>query len=70
MLDGAVNSQNRRIWSSACPYILHEHSLHLDYITVWCQFTDDSILGPFFLLLFEQNTSHDPPERLHHGFML
>ena len=33
-LDGAVNNQNCRIWCGACPYVVHERSLHSDYTTV------------------------------------
>ena len=54
MLDKAVSSQNSYIWGSALPYVVHECSLHSDYISVWYGFTADFILGPFF---FEQNTS-------------
>ena len=54
MLDGAVNSKNGGIWDSPRPYVVHERSLHSNYIIVWFGFTADFILGPFF---FEQNTS-------------
>ena len=56
-LDGAVNNQNCRIWCSACPYVVHERSLHSGYITVWCDFTAEFILRPFS---FEQNTCKGP----------
>ena len=56
-LDGAVNSQNCRVWGSERPYVVHERSLYSDYITVWCGFTVDFILGSFF---FEQYTSKSP----------
>ena len=44
---------------SARPYVMHERFLQLDSITVWCRFTDEFILRPFF---FEQNTSQGPPK--------
>ena len=56
-LDGAVNSQNCRIWGSTRPFVVHECSLHSDYLCVWCGFTADFNFGPFF---FEQNTSQGP----------
>ena len=56
-VDGAVNSQNCLTWGSARLYVVHERSSHSDYITVWCGFKSDFILGRFF---FEQNTSQSP----------
>ena len=47
-LDEEVNSQNCCIWGSERTFFVHENSLHSDYITVWCDFTADFILGPFF----------------------
>ncbi|GBL79743.1 hypothetical protein AVEN_18264-1 [Araneus ventricosus] len=38
-LDGAVNTQNCRVWGTASPNVVHEHSLHPDYITEFCDFT-------------------------------
>lgn len=56
-LEGVVNTQNCRIWGTARPTVVHEESLHADYITVWCGFNADFILGPFF---FEETTSQGP----------
>ena len=53
-LDGAVNSQNCRIWGSARPFVMYERSLHSDYFCICCGFTADFNFGPFF---FEQNIS-------------
>ena len=50
-LDGAVNSRNCCIWGSVLLYVVHEPSLHLDYITVLSGFTTNFILGPFFFFL-------------------
>ena len=47
-LDGVVNSLNCCICGSARSHFVYEHSLQLDYITVWCSFTIDFNLCPFF----------------------
>ncbi|GFV44142.1 transposable element tc3 transposase [Trichonephila clavipes] len=47
-LDGAVNTQNCRIWGSSPPNILHQQPLHSDDVTAWCGFTAEFILGSFF----------------------
>ncbi|GBN86517.1 hypothetical protein AVEN_55259-1 [Araneus ventricosus] len=54
-LDGVVNTQNCLIWGTVNPNVVHETSLHPDYITVWSDFSADFILCPFF---FEENTPH------------
>lgn len=56
-LDGAVNNQNCRIWGASPPNVLHPQPLHSDYVTAWCGFTADFILGPFF---FETLTPQGP----------
>ncbi|GBN26490.1 hypothetical protein AVEN_61563-1 [Araneus ventricosus] len=50
-----MNTQKSRICGTASPNVVHEQSLHPDYITAWCRFTVDFILGPFF---FKENTPH------------
>ena len=47
-LEGAVNTQNCRIWGSTKPLLAHQRPLHFAYVTVWCRFTSTFILGPFF----------------------
>ncbi|GBM39442.1 hypothetical protein AVEN_126322-1 [Araneus ventricosus] len=44
-LDGAVNTPNCRIWGTTSPNVVHEQPLYPDYITAWCCFTADFILG-------------------------
>ena len=56
-LDGAVNTQNCRVWGSTPPHVVQEQPLHSAYITVWCGFTSSFILGPFF---FEEMTPRGP----------
>ena len=46
-LEGAVNTQNCRIWSSTKPLVVHQQPLHSAYVGVWCGFTSTFILGPF-----------------------
>lgn len=57
ILNGSVNTQNCRIWGTASPNVVHEQSLHSDYVTVWCDFTANFILGPF---IFEESTPQGP----------
>ena len=47
-LEGAVNTQNCRIWGSTKPLVVHQRPLHSVYMTVWCGFTRSFIPGPFF----------------------
>ena len=56
-LEGAVNTQNCRIWGSTKPLIVHQRPLHSVYVTVWFGFTNTFILGPFF---FERITPIEP----------
>ena len=67
ILDGAVNSQNCRIWYNACLNIVRECFLHSDYVTVWHGFTADFILGPFF---FIRRTLLKVLKSVHYGFLL
>ncbi|GBM20337.1 hypothetical protein AVEN_221070-1 [Araneus ventricosus] len=45
------------MWGATSPNVVHEQSLHPDYISVMYGFTADYLLGPFF---FEENTPHGP----------
>lgn len=47
-LDGAVNTQNCRIWGSTNPHAVQQQPLHSPYVTAWCGFTANFILGPYF----------------------
>lgn len=47
-LDGDVNRQNLRYWSSENPRLVHEKPLHSDRVTVWCATTPHGIIGPYF----------------------
>lgn len=47
-LDGAVNTQNCRIWGSTNPHAMQQQPLHSPYVTAWCGFTANFILGPYF----------------------
>ncbi|XP_053946986.1 uncharacterized protein LOC128855816 isoform X2 [Anastrepha ludens] len=51
-LNGNVNKQNCRIWSTSNPQILHETELHPLRVTVWCAVSSRCIVGPYF---FEEN---------------
>ncbi|GFV01621.1 uncharacterized protein TNCV_2962141 [Trichonephila clavipes] len=42
---GAVNALNCRIWDISFPNILHQQPLHSDYVTAWCGFTAEFVLG-------------------------
>ncbi|GFU84585.1 hypothetical protein TNCV_1526371 [Trichonephila clavipes] len=37
-LDGAVNTQNCRIWGTSPSSILYQQPLHSDYVTAWSGF--------------------------------
>jgi Helix-turn-helix domain (DUF4817) len=52
-LHGGVNSHNCVIWADSAPARTVEKSLHDDYVSVWCGFSADFILGPYF---FEEPT--------------
>ena len=51
-LSGCVNKQNMGCWSERNPSELHERSLHLDRVTVWCAISRVAIIGPY---LFQEN---------------
>lgn len=47
-LNGDVNRQNLRYWSSENPHIIDEKPLHSERVTVWCATTPFGIIGPYF----------------------
>lgn len=51
-LNGSVNKQNFRYWSSQNPRNIHEKPLHSPKVTVWCALSRFCIIGPYF---FEEN---------------
>jgi hypothetical protein len=54
-LHGGVNSHNAVIWAEENPHQVLQTPLHDEYVTVWCGFTADFIIGPYF---FERPSSH------------
>lgn len=52
---GGVNSHNCHIWAYQQPYVTVEKPLHDEYVSVWCGFSANFIIGPYF---FEEQTAH------------
>ncbi|GFU53000.1 uncharacterized protein TNCV_1142891 [Trichonephila clavipes] len=48
VLPGRGWKPNYRIWGTSPPNNLHQQPLHPNYVTAWCRFTAEFILGPFF----------------------
>ena len=51
-LNGSVNKQNFRYWSTINPRQVHEHPLHCDRVTVWAAVAKFRVIGAYF---FEEN---------------
>jgi hypothetical protein len=51
-LCGQVNTHNCRIWDVNNPHAFLEAPLHAEKVTVWCGFTSDFIIGPYFYQKF------------------
>jgi len=47
-LNGMVNKQNCRIWSSEQPHVMQQAVLYPPTITVWCAVSAGCVIGPFF----------------------
>lgn len=47
-LNGFVNKQNCRIWSSSNPEVMQKMPLYPQKITVWCGFHAGGVIGPYF----------------------
>ena len=47
-LDGYVNKQTCRYWSTENPRELHQKSLHSQKVAVWCALSKTGIIGPYF----------------------
>jgi len=67
-LNGSVNKQNSRYWSTINPRQMHEHPLHCDRVTVWIAVAKFGVIGPYFFLRvwpfsdseFRSLCCHDP----------
>jgi len=47
-MKGYVNKQNCRIWNDTNPREIHQFQIHLEKVTVWCEFWSNEIIGPYF----------------------
>ncbi|XKL65621.1 hypothetical protein PGB90_009041 [Kerria lacca] len=47
-LDGYINSQNYRMWSTKNPHLYRETGLHPQKIDIWCAISRNRIVGPIF----------------------
>ena len=47
-LGGCVNKQNCRILGSKTPKMIIEKTLYPQRVTVWCDFWEGGIIGPYF----------------------
>jgi len=47
-LNGSMNKQNSRYWSTINPRQMHEHPLHCDRLTVWVSVAKFGVKGPYF----------------------
>lgn len=47
-LHGGVNTHNCVIWTTDMPHKTVEKRMHDEYVSVWCGFTTEFIIGPYF----------------------
>ena len=47
-LNGTVNKQNCRIWSTENPDVFQEAEMHPPFVMVWCAVSAKAIIGPYF----------------------
>jgi hypothetical protein len=47
-LHGSVNTHNCVIWTTDMPHQVFEKRMHDKYVSVWCGFTAEFIVGPYF----------------------
>jgi hypothetical protein len=47
-LDGHINTQNSRFWSTKNPRDVHQRTSYPSRVTVWCGVTAGRIIGPYF----------------------
>ena len=47
-LDGRINKQNSRVWSSENPRSYREQPLHSEKVVVWAALSHRGVTGPFF----------------------
>ena len=55
-LNGFVDKQNMRYWSTTNPNVLLETPLHPQKVTVWCGFHAGGVIGPYFFV--NENDRH------------
>ncbi|XP_076545898.1 uncharacterized protein LOC143305599 [Osmia lignaria lignaria] len=60
-LNGYINSQNSRTWSTTNPHEFFEQPLHSSKVGVWCAISRKRIVGPFF---FERTVTSEVYEQI------
>ena len=55
-LNGFVNKQNMRYWSTTNPNLLLKTPLHPQKVTVWCSFRAVGVIGSYFFV--DENDRH------------
>jgi hypothetical protein len=46
-LTGDINRQNVRFWDTHNPHQIHESTLHVQKVLVWCAVSVQGLIGPF-----------------------
>lgn len=47
-MSGKINKQNHRIWGTEGPRETHQARRHSSTFIVWCSFSKDEVIGPYF----------------------